>query len=118
MDANVLYIVYDALILLRKTLPRFGYQVRPPPSDSEEDEPRKRRQAPVPIVPANLEPRLSELDEELSRATSVAQLETPLFMKMYNLERTKKQTSQNTQCVTQMQASVKTEPLDVMEAAA
>ncbi|XP_059047915.1 uncharacterized protein LOC131843309 isoform X2 [Achroia grisella] len=83
-------------------------KIRPPQSDSDEEHlARKRCSKKV----APMEPRLSEMDESLSKATSVAQLSTPLFMKMYNLERSK-QAPMTCSTPQNMQVSVKTEPVD------
>ncbi|XP_045485391.1 uncharacterized protein LOC111002998 isoform X1 [Pieris rapae] len=81
-------------------------KIRPPPSDSDEDRPKKHKSFPklkVSPIEVNLHPD----EDSLSKATSVAQLSTPLFMKMYNLERSKPETD--------MQVSVKTEPSESME---
>ncbi|CAK1549360.1 unnamed protein product [Leptosia nina] len=83
-------------------------KIRPPPSDSDEERPKKLKSFPklkVSPVEVNLPPD----EDSLSKATSVAQLSTPLFMKMYNLERSKPDTTNN------MQVSVKTEPVDAVE---
>ncbi|XP_053620975.1 bromodomain-containing protein 4-like isoform X2 [Plodia interpunctella] len=72
-------------------------KIRPPQSDSESEQPRRRPP-----------PRLSELDDSLSTATSVAQLSAPMFMKMYNLGRSKAAQSPPQA----MQISIKTEPID------
>ncbi|XP_073965874.1 uncharacterized protein isoform X2 [Choristoneura fumiferana] len=84
-------------------------KVRPPPSDSDEEQLSRKRGPRMKVPPLDV-PRMSEMDESLSKATSVAQLSTPLFMKMYNLERSKTPTAlpspQN------MQLSIKTEPVD------
>ncbi|CAG9116169.1 unnamed protein product [Plutella xylostella] len=85
-------------------------KIRPPPSDSDEDTP-KRRAAKMKSL-SSVEPRPSELDEELSRATSVAQLRTPLFMKMYNLERSKTAPALPNE---QIAVAIKTEPADIHE---
>ncbi|XP_032524446.1 bromodomain-containing protein 4-like isoform X2 [Danaus plexippus] len=77
-------------------------KIRPPPSDSEEDVPQRR-------FPKLKTSPVDSHDEDYSKATSVAQLSTPLFMKMYNLERSKVAPITSTQS---MLVSVKTEPLD------
>ncbi|XP_045507774.1 uncharacterized protein LOC123703723 isoform X1 [Colias croceus] len=82
-------------------------KIRPPPSDSEEDRPKKQKSFPK-LKVSPIEVNLTPEEDSLSKATSVAQLSTPLFMKMYNLERSKPATN--------MQVSVKTEPIDYPEA--
>ncbi|XP_063543343.1 uncharacterized protein LOC134751784 isoform X1 [Cydia strobilella] len=84
-------------------------KVRPPPSDSDEEQLSKKRGPKMKVVPLEV-PRMSEMDESLSKATSVAQLSTPLFMKMYNLERSKTPTALPNQ--QNMLVSIKTEPVD------
>ncbi|CAG9790153.1 unnamed protein product [Diatraea saccharalis] len=83
-------------------------KIRPPPSDSDEEQVVKRR-CPKLKVPAIEPAQMSEMEESLSKATSVAQLSTPLFMKMYNLERSKSAPLQTPQT---MHVTIKTEPLD------
>ncbi|XP_072933988.1 uncharacterized protein [Epargyreus clarus] len=81
-------------------------KIRPPPSDSEEERTPRKRCPRLALPPLEVEPV-----DSFSTATSVAQLSTPLFMKMYNLERSKiAPQAQN------VQISVKTEPLDTYEA--
>ncbi|XP_075987949.1 uncharacterized protein LOC142984314 isoform X1 [Anticarsia gemmatalis] len=74
-------------------------KIRPPPSDSDEDHQVTRKRLPKLKVTETLD------EDSLGNATSVAQLSTPMFMKMYNLERTKVPTSPQNMVV-----SVKTEP--------
>ncbi|CAG9573031.1 unnamed protein product [Danaus chrysippus] len=76
-------------------------KIRPPPSDSDEDVPHKRF--------PKLKTSVDSHDEDYNKATSVAQLSTPMFMKMYNLERSKVAPITPPQS---MLVSVKTEPLD------
>ncbi|XP_037293795.1 bromodomain-containing protein 4 isoform X2 [Manduca sexta] len=83
-------------------------KIRPPPSDSDEEQLSKKRCPRLKVAPVPAQ-HMSEMDESLSRATSVAQLSTPLFMKMYNLERTKVAPAPSAQT---MQLSIKTEPID------
>ncbi|CAG5059944.1 unnamed protein product [Parnassius apollo] len=88
-------------------------KVRPPPSDSEEEQVTRKQFPKLKVPPVEI-PHLSEYDETLSKATSVSQLPKPLFMKMYNLERSKPNLAtpvppQN------MQVSIKSEPLDTYE---
>ncbi|RVE42381.1 hypothetical protein evm_013002, partial [Chilo suppressalis] len=56
-------------------------KVRPPPSDSEEEQMTRRRCPAIKVPPIELPPLISEMEESLNKATSVAQLSTPLFMK-------------------------------------
>ncbi|XP_013178616.1 PREDICTED: uncharacterized protein LOC106125800 isoform X2 [Papilio xuthus] len=87
-------------------------KVRPPPSDSEE-EPTARKQYPkLKVAPVEIS-HLSEYDETLNRATSVSQLPKPMFMRMYNLERSKP--SQATPPAQSVQVTVKSEPIDTFE---
>ncbi|KAL0810638.1 hypothetical protein ABMA28_010747 [Loxostege sticticalis] len=84
-------------------------KVRPPPSDSEEDQHILKKRCPkMKVVPVEAPHVLNEMDESLSTATSVAQLSAPLFMKMYNLERSKS----SLEAPQSMKVSVKTEPMD------
>lgn len=62
-------------------------KIRLPQSDSDEDQLLRKRCPKLKVAP--VEPRLSEMDETLNRATRLSQLSTPLFMKIYNLERSK-----------------------------
>ncbi|KPJ17713.1 hypothetical protein RR48_07197 [Papilio machaon] len=89
-------------------------KVRPPPSDSEE-EPTARKQYPKLKVPPVEISHLSEYDETLNRATSVSQLPKPMFMRMYNLERSKP--SLATPAAQSVQVTVKSEPIDTFETA-
>lgn len=81
-------------------------KVRPPPSDSEEEFTSKKRCPKLRVAPVEV-----ELEDSLSRVTSVAQLSTPLFMKMYNLERSKIAPAL-TSSPQSMQVSIKSEPID------
>ncbi|XP_034837675.1 uncharacterized protein [Maniola hyperantus] len=83
-------------------------KVRPPPSESEEEHVSKRRFPRLKVPPVDV--TLASEEDSFNKATSVAQLSTPLFMKMYNLERTK--LAPVTSSPQSMQISVKTEPLD------
>ncbi|KAM3968507.1 uncharacterized protein ACR2FA_010759 isoform 2-T2 [Aphomia sociella] len=83
-------------------------KVRPPLSESDEEQLSRKRCPKLKVAP--VEPRLSEMDESLDQATSVAHLSTPLFMKMYNLERSKQALATSTP--QNMQVSVKTEPVE------
>ncbi|XP_063835476.1 uncharacterized protein LOC135084639 isoform X1 [Ostrinia nubilalis] len=84
-------------------------KVRPPPSDSEEEHHTTKKRCPkMKVVPVEVPHVMSEMDESLSTATSVAQLSTPLFMKMYNLERSKSSLEKSQS----MHVSIKTEPVD------
>ncbi|XP_023938316.1 uncharacterized protein LOC112046072 isoform X2 [Bicyclus anynana] len=83
-------------------------KVRPPPSDSDEEQLTKKRFPRLRVPPVDV--TLASEEDSFSKATSVAQLSTPLFMKMYNLERTK--FAPVTSSPQNMQISVKTEPLD------
>ncbi|KAG6439706.1 hypothetical protein O3G_MSEX001007, partial [Manduca sexta] len=56
-------------------------KIRPPPSDSDEEQLSKKRCPRLKVAPVPAQ-HMSEMDESLSRATSVAQLSTPLFMKV------------------------------------
>ncbi|CAH2062018.1 unnamed protein product, partial [Iphiclides podalirius] len=88
-------------------------KVRPPPSDSEEEHPPRKQFPKLKVPPVEI-PHLSEYDETLSRATSVSQLPKPLFMRMYNLERSKP-TLATPPSPQSMQVSVKSEPMDTYE---
>ncbi|KAI8433561.1 hypothetical protein MSG28_015585, partial [Choristoneura fumiferana] len=60
-------------------------KVRPPPSDSDEEQLSRKRGPRMKVPPLDV-PRMSEMDESLSKATSVAQLSTPLFMKLLSIK--------------------------------
>ncbi|CAH2098920.1 unnamed protein product [Euphydryas editha] len=60
-------------------------KVRPPPSDSDEDQLQKKRFPKLKVSP--VEVKLAPEEDSFNKATSVAQLSTPMFMKMYNLAR-------------------------------
>lgn len=83
-------------------------KVRPPPSDSDEEQLSKKRCPKLKVAPVEI-PHLSEMDDTFCHATSVAQLSTPMFMKMYNLERTKVAPTLSAPTITM---SIKTEPID------
>ncbi|XP_046974379.1 uncharacterized protein LOC124540736 isoform X1 [Vanessa cardui] len=82
-------------------------KVRPPPSDSDEEQLFKKQFPKLKVSP--VEVSLASEEDSYNKATSVAQLSTPLFMKMYNLERSKIAPVTSPQS---MQVSIKTEPLD------
>lgn len=70
---------------IKKRGPGRPRKIRPPPSDSDEDlhvTPKKR-------LPKMKVPEAICDEDSFSNATSVTQLSTPMFMKMYNLERSK-----------------------------
>ncbi|CAD0206118.1 unnamed protein product [Chrysodeixis includens] len=78
-------------------------KIRPPPSDSDEEQVSRKRCPKLKVCePAE--------EDSYSHATSVAQLSTPLFMKIYNLERSK--IAPALPSTPQMQVSIKTEPVD------
>ncbi|XP_049882272.1 uncharacterized protein LOC126378131 isoform X1 [Pectinophora gossypiella] len=86
-------------------------KVRPPPSDSDSEPSRRRPKAPPRLkAPATPRTHTPDLDDLFASATSVAQLSTPMFMKMYNLSRTKD--APITSTPHGMQVSIKTEPID------
>ncbi|XP_026743558.1 uncharacterized protein LOC113505174 isoform X2 [Trichoplusia ni] len=78
-------------------------KIRPPPSDSDEEQVSKKRCPKLKVCEPTDE-------DSYSHATSVAQLSTPLFMKIYNLERSK--IAPALPSTPQMQVSIKTEPVD------
>ncbi|CAH2211466.1 jg13046 [Pararge aegeria aegeria] len=83
-------------------------KVRPPPSDSDEEQLSKKRFPRLKVPPVDVS--LASEEDSFNKATSVAQLSTPLFMKMYNLERTK--FAPVTSSPQNLQISIKTEPLE------
>ncbi|CAB3247237.1 unnamed protein product [Arctia plantaginis] len=70
---------------IKKRGPGRPRKIRPPPSDSDEDHniTQKKRLPKLKVPDTPME------EDSLNNATSVAQLSTPMFMKMYNLERSK-----------------------------
>ncbi|KAI5639590.1 hypothetical protein NE865_07956 [Phthorimaea operculella] len=91
-------------------------KVRPPPSDSDEEptkrSPRLSKTPKMRVQPAAARdlPPHPDMEDSYCTATSVAQLSTPMFMKMYNLGPSKSSTFTSTaNC---MQVSIKTEPVD------
>ncbi|XP_028027590.1 uncharacterized protein LOC114241070 isoform X1 [Bombyx mandarina] len=85
-------------------------KIRPPPSDSDEEQLSRKQCPKLKVSPVEV-PRMSEMDESLIQVTSVAQMSTPLFMKMYNLERSKAAPALSS-TNQPMHVSVKTEPLE------
>ncbi|XP_047037875.1 uncharacterized protein LOC124643073 isoform X1 [Helicoverpa zea] len=81
-------------------------KVRPPPSDSDEEQVARKRLPKLKVCESPCD------EDSYSHATSVAQLSTPLFMKIYNLERSKIAPALPTTTPQNMQVSIKTEPLD------
>uniref|UniRef100_A0A2H1V021 SFRICE_013458 n=1 Tax=Spodoptera frugiperda TaxID=7108 RepID=A0A2H1V021_SPOFR len=79
-------------------------KIRPPPSDSDEEQTSRKRLPKLKVCEAPCE------EDSYSHVTSVAQLSTPMFMKIYNLERSKIAPALPT--TPPMQVSIKTEPVD------
>ncbi|CAH0697702.1 unnamed protein product [Spodoptera exigua] len=79
-------------------------KIRPPPSDSDEEQTAKKRLPKLKVCESPCE------EDSYSHVTSVAQLSTPMFMKIYNLERSKIAPALPT--TPPIQVSIKTEPVD------
>lgn len=85
--------------LQKKRGPGRPRKIRRPSSDAEE--PRRMERSAG--RPKRAEAKISEFDEKLNTHSSVTELETPLFMKMYNLSRS---------TPPKLHVTVKTEPVD------